>query len=48
VADNGSGIPLDIQTKIFEPFFPTKDKNEGTGLGLSTTYGLLPYNRAAM
>jgi two-component system cell cycle sensor histidine kinase/response regulator CckA len=32
---------LDIQKKIFEPFFATKENNQGTGLGLSTTYGFL-------
>ncbi len=35
VQDNGSGIPADIQDKIFNPFFSTKTKGEGTGLGLS-------------
>ena len=34
VQDNGPGIPLSIQAKIFEPFFSTKPPGEGTGLGL--------------
>lgn len=40
VSDNGVGIPLDIQDKIFEPFFSTKGVS-GTGLGLFTVYGLV-------
>lgn len=35
VADNGPGIPLELQQQIFEPFFTTKSEGEGTGLGLS-------------
>jgi signal transduction histidine kinase len=34
IADNGPGIPMEIQSRIFEPFFTTKHGSEGTGLGL--------------
>jgi len=36
VSDNGSGIPPELQTRIFKPFFSTKPRGAGTGLGLST------------
>jgi len=39
--DDGTGIDPSIQGQIFEPFFSTKDPSEGTGLGLSTVYGIV-------
>ncbi|GGF37111.1 hybrid sensor histidine kinase/response regulator [Aliidongia dinghuensis] len=41
VTDNGTGIPREIMARIFEPFFSTKEVGSGTGLGLSTVYGIV-------
>lgn len=41
VADNGSGIPKDLQARIFEPFFTTKDVGEGTGVGLAFSHRII-------
>ncbi len=41
IADNGPGIPVDVQSKIFDPFFTTKAVGEGTGLGLSISHQII-------
>ena len=41
VTDQGTGIPKEIVGRIFEPFFSTKEVGSGTGLGLSTVYGIV-------
>lgn len=41
VSDNGPGIKPEILNKIFDPFFSTKSKAEGTGLGLAVVHGII-------
>ncbi|MFT5562526.1 MAG: PAS domain S-box-containing protein [Candidatus Azotimanducaceae bacterium] len=41
VRDDGEGIDPRVLDNIFEPFFSTKEKNKGTGLGLATAYGII-------
>ena len=41
IADDGPGIPDDKLTEVFYPFFSTRETGEGTGLGLTTSYGIV-------
>lgn len=41
IIDTGAGIPREMMSKIFEPFYTTKRKGKGVGLGLSVVYGII-------
>jgi len=48
VSDNGCGMNEETRSRIFEPFFSTKEKGKGTGLGLSMVYGTVEQSGGAI
>ena len=45
IKDTGKGMTPEVKTRIFEPFYTTKDVGQGTGLGLSITYGIIEQHK---
>lgn len=48
IEDNGCGMPEETKQRIFEPFYTTKDVGEGTGLGMSISYGIIQKHQGEM
>ncbi len=48
IKDNGSGMPEEVRSRIFEPFYTTKEVGKGTGLGLSISYGIIEKHKGTI
>ncbi|MFK7828005.1 MAG: sensor histidine kinase [Oligoflexales bacterium] len=48
ITDSGTGIPDDLQSKVMQPFFTTKEVGKGTGLGLSVALGIVKHHNGKL